>query len=545
MRRNCKLAFYNDENKDKVTYYILRALFECRAFSKFIDSNNYFEDEELALYLGLEKYVHKPAESYSRSEIYKLLFQKQQTLQKTNIKTSETLNNNIQKLSNLMELNKCEKKILEFVILFKGYNVLQTACEYFSNELNINDTYFFLSVLIDEDIKEVKKAFKADSKFSKSSLITLNKRTTNWLESKIDVVSDEFFELLLSSDEELESMMANIIKKVSRPSLSLKDFLHLKEDVNIIKNYLKKAIQQKHNGVNILLYGVGGVGKTELSKTLAKELKCELYEVSYEDEDGDPKEGTYRLSAYKTAQSLFAKKRVIWMYDEAEDIFESHFSFFERRRQKNKAWINKTLESNPIPTIWITNDISAIDSAIVRRFDIALELPIPSKKIRKKIIKNYVKDMIDAKTIELISENENIAPALVERAIKVVKTLNSKDTKIFTKVLNNTLKAQGFNEIELKTNNLPNVYNPNFINTQTDLKKLAQGIKQNPNARLCLYGPAGTGKSAFGRYVAEVLNKPLILKKGSDLLSMWVGSTEKNIAEAFKEAKESDGVLGS
>jgi SpoVK/Ycf46/Vps4 family AAA+-type ATPase len=213
------------------------------------------------------------------------------------------------------------------------------------------------------------------------------------------------------------------------------------------------------------------------------------------------------------------------------------------KKQKKKTWIKKKLESNPIPTIWITNDISAIDSAIVRRFDIALELPIPSKKIRKKIIKNYVKDMIDSKTIELISENENIAPALVERAIKVVKTLNSKDTKIFTKVLNNTLKAQGFNEIELKTNNLPNVYNPNFINTQADLKKLAQGIKQNPNARLCLYGPAGTGKSAFGRYVAEVLNKPLILKKGSDLLSMWVGGTEKNIAEAFREAKESDGVL--
>ena len=128
-----------------------------------------------------------------------------------------------------------------------------------------------------------------------------------------------------------------------------------------------------------MLYGVGGVGKTELSKTLAKELKCELYEVSYEDGDGDPKEGAYRLNAYKTAQSLFAKKRVILMYDEAEDIFESRFSFFESKRQKNKAWINKTLESNPIPTIWITNDISAIDSAIVRRFDIALELPIPSK----------------------------------------------------------------------------------------------------------------------------------------------------------------------
>jgi len=63
------------------------------------------------------------------------------------------------------------------------------------------------------------------------------------------------------------------------------------------------------------------------------------------------------------------------------------------------------------------------------------------------------------------------------------------------------------------------------------------------NARLCLYGPAGTGKSAFGKYIAESLDKPLHVKKGSDLISMWVGGTEKNIANAFEDAKEENAVL--
>ena len=540
---NTTFSFIEPELKDKVTLYVLRLVLRCGVFREFLDSDgSYFKKDSLAIFLGLEKYVDLNV--IPTKEVYEILETKLQKLeQQKTFSTFMTLEKNINSLSELMMLDADEKKVLEFVILLKNYELLREATSLLDNELNTNATYTILSIVLNINLQKIKDMFSSNSKFSKSSLITIDKRNTSWFESKIDVVSNEFFELLFSSDEEIEAMMEDIIKKTSPATLKLKDFLHVKEDVNIIKNYLKKAIQQKQNGVNILLYGVGGVGKTELSKTLAKELKCELYEVSYEDDDGNPKEGMARLNAYKTAQSLFAKKRVILMYDEAEDIFESRFSFFESKRQKNKAWINKTLESNPIPTIWITNDISAIDSAIVRRFDIALELPIPSKKVRKKIIKNYVKDMIDAKNIELISENENIAPALVERAIKVVKTLNSKDTKIFTKVLNNTLKAQGFNEIELKTNNLPKVYNPNFINTQADLKKLAQGIKQNPNARLCLYGPAGTGKSAFGRYVAEVLNKPLILKKGSDLLSMWVGGTEKNIAEAFKEAKESDGVL--
>ena len=75
------------------------------------------------------------------------------------------------------------------------------------------------------------------------------------------------------------------------------------------------------------------------------------------------------------------------------------------------------------------------------------------------------------------------------------------------------------------------------------MTRLTQGIKEYQNARLCLYGPPGTGKSAFGRYIAESLDRPLLLKKGSDLISMYVGGTEKNIASAFEEAKEENAVL--
>lgn len=81
------------------------------------------------------------------------------------------------------------------------------------------------------------------------------------------------------------------------------------------------------------------------------------------------------------------------------------------------------------------------------------------------------------------------------------------------------------------------------MNSDTDLDRLTQGIKQNPNARICLYGPAGTGKSAFGKYIAKALKKPSLLKKGSDLISQWVGGTEKNIADAFAEAKKKKAVL--
>jgi SpoVK/Ycf46/Vps4 family AAA+-type ATPase len=233
------------------------------------------------------------------------------------------------------------------------------------------------------------------------------------------------------------------------------------------------------------------------------------------------------------------------MYDEAEDIFDSNDSLFAPRRQDNKAWLNRILESNTIPTIWITNNINSIDNAMVRRFDYSIELPIPNKAKRAEIIKNYSQDLLDEQSIKVLAENENIAPALITRATKVISSIDTKEpTKAFTQVLNNTLKAQGYKKIEeATTTSLPNLYDPKFINTTTDLEILTQGITKHQNARLCLYGAAGTGKSAFGRYIAQKLEKPLLLKKGSDLISMYVGGTEQNIAAAFDEAREEDAVL--
>jgi len=236
------------------------------------------------------------------------------------------------------------------------------------------------------------------------------------------------------------------------------------------------------------------------------------------------------------------------MYDEAEDIFESSGnSFFSPAvRQKDKAWINRVLEENTIPTIWITNNIHSIDNAILRRFDMNIEVPIPSKSKRAEIIKKYSNDLLDDSTIASLAKNEHVAPALISTTARVIRSVNTPDVaKAFTHLLGNTLKAQGFGDIhdEQDANTLPSVYKPGFVNASTDLSELTEGIRRSGNARLCLYGIPGTGKSAFGRYLSETLDRPLLLKKGSDLISKWVGGTEKNIAHAFREAREENAVL--
>jgi AAA+ superfamily predicted ATPase len=57
------------------------------------------------------------------------------------------------------------------------------------------------------------------------------------------------------------------------------------------------------------------------------------------------------------------------------------------------------------------------------------------------------------------------------------------------------------------------------------------------------YGPPGTGKSYLARYVATHLDREIVFKRASDLLSMWVGQTEHNIREAYEEAAAKEAVL--
>jgi SpoVK/Ycf46/Vps4 family AAA+-type ATPase len=90
---------------------------------------------------------------------------------------------------------------------------------------------------------------------------------------------------------------------------------------------------------------------------------------------------------------------------------------------------------------------------------------------------------------------------------------------------------------------LPEVYDPAFIHADVDLAEVAEGLKDSRAARLCLYGPPGTGKTAYGRWLAEQLDMPLLVRRGSDLISMWVGETEKNIARAFRQAERENALL--
>ena len=527
-----KEIFYVDsEIYELTTLWTLRTIFNLGGERELLRSGC----DDVLDFLGIESKEPKKEEIQN-------LKNKLEILEKSQISCEiKDLEHNLNLLQANLGLNSAERDILRFVAIMYNYEVISNACSLLGDLNNIQATKA-ISKILNLRFSDVQKAFKKDGIFAKTSIVKLENNVHN-LKYKIDVINNNFMCDLFVKCESMDEIFESAIKPCSKTNLTTKNYPHIKEDMKILLSFLKNAVSKKQKGVNVLLYGSAGTGKTELSKVIASELNLKLYEVAYDDEYGYATEDR-RLRSYCLAQSVLSAGSNLLMYDEAEDIFNTNN---DEKRQYGKAFINRSLETNEVPTIWITNNILDMDEAVVRRFNLAIEIGIPTEDVRAKIIKKYSENLIDSKLVKKLAKNQFVAPAVVSNASLVVSNLNTKDkNKAFERVISNTLKAQGYDEIEKDEKpsiDLPSSYDPNFVNSDCDLTELMQGIKASKNARMCLYGVPGTGKSAYAKFIAKSLKKPIIIKKGSDLLSMFVGGTEQNIALAFKEAKDKHAVL--
>jgi len=314
---------------------------------------------------------------------------------------------------------------------------------------------------------------------------------------------------------------------------------------------LAAALRERERGVNILLYGTPGSGKTELARLLAKSVGANLFEVKTEDSDGDPIRSAQRMEGYRICQQMLGGDcNSLILFDEVEDVFPSRgFSFFgmEVKSGENKGWVNKALEENRTPAIWICNQISQIDPAFLRRFDYAMELNTPPRSVRLGIVRASLGDTpVSESFMQRLAEHDELSPAQIDRAARVLKRLSCSNQteaeKMLEKVLGNSAKAMG--QKPLLTGGAHTThYSLEYLNTNVDIPQLVAGLQRSGRGNLCFYGAPGTGKTALAGYIAKQLDKPLLSKRTSDILDMYVGRSEQNIARMFEQAKAEDAVL--
>ncbi|TAL86888.1 MAG: AAA family ATPase, partial [Rhodanobacter sp.] len=252
--------------------------------------------------------------------------------------------------------------------------------------------------------------------------------------------------------------------------------------------------------------------------------------------------------AVRAGQCFFASREAMIVFDEAEDVFSDGGLMRDSTARSHKAWMNRLLEGNAVPTLWLSNRVDDIDPAFIRRFDMVVEVPVPPRAQRERIVRALCADAVEDSVVRRLAHEEKLAPAVVAQANGVMRCLGSslpreRAGNVLLHLVDSTLAAQGHAPVGGKNaQQLPDFYDPAFINADVDLAAIAERLKDSRSARLCLYGPPGTGKTAYGRWLADQLDMPLLVKRASDLMSPYVGENEQNIAAAFRAASR-DGAL--
>lgn len=538
--------------QNKARIYILKCFVELDCFVRFVKNSRHYD--EVAEFLGFYHICDsedKFSDSNDKEKIKKeiLIFCKKELdsllakEKRGRLGSYKIMSDNLAMLKQTLRLNETDLAILEATITIKEVPIFgEFLSDIYDRHTSSREIGFTIAKMIGCEYSAVAYALNANSVLKKMSILE-HRRYDSSINNTLSFDNNDLADALLIAHNDNNSFVGHFVIPCDESTLDSSDYAHIKEIDSLIC-YLRFAKNSRKKGVNILLYGTPGTGKTEFAKILAQNIGANLYKVRVDNNEGEAEDGIERISSYLLAQRFLDASKDILLYDEVEDVLNC-----EKGRFKNKAFFNEALENNPVPTIWITNKIYGVDSAVVRRFDFVIAMNAPKKSVRKAMLEKICGEKLDKKTLKLAQKSPNLAPALINRANEVSSVLQGDFSKNFLMLLNNTLKAQGHAPIKKSKKskdsaiNLPKSYSVDFINADCDLSGVVNGLSANPNARICLYGLSGTGKSAYAQFVAKSLKRPCIIKAVSDLESMWVGETEKNIARAFKEAKVKKAVL--
>jgi SpoVK/Ycf46/Vps4 family AAA+-type ATPase len=522
-------------------------IFECDNFCALTGlspHSEYDDDEDDAP-------KRRPTSAHSKNILKKQL----KELQEIEISAQLPLFNNMNLLSEMLGLSEANQALLLFTAAMDIFSEFKGAIASCNEKTTDHLLCQVLAQLTDIPEKDFLEAISSESLLMTTGLVQIDHSIMDF-EQKLNLI-DGLSGVLLSPYVNADEMTRRFLKRASPPTLTLDNFPHLSSDTEMLRSFLKNAVEKKEVGVNILFHGKPGVGKTEYVQSLAAALGLDLYEIAFSDEGGDPIKGEGRLRAYNLCQQLLGGSgNTILMFDEIEDVFPSDFGFFsslfgdKKKSGSNtagKAWINRTMERNSIPAIWVCNSVDHIDPAYLRRFDYSVQFPIPPQKVRRFIAEHHLGCFQPPQAwIDRIAANEETTPGQLDRAAKVARVASSGDNLRAIELVEQTLdhSASLLGQKRLPARNIiRTTYNLEYLNTDVDIPGIIAGLKQRAHGTFCFHGVAGAGKSELARYIADEISKPLIIRRGSDILDKYVGESEKNIADMFAVARQQNAVL--
>lgn len=465
----------------------------------------------------------------------------------------KVLQTNLCALAEIVGLNPLEMELLGLAVIAHAESALEGCCEILGGDLAGFTVERILGPMLGHKPEAVAKCLQRDQKLATSGLLSIDLSGRYGLRQLMDLLTPTFAARMLSPQTDIRSIVEAFVRPTPVSTLSALDYEHNQTNLAICQGLLKKATENRLAGVNILIYGMPGTGKTEFARLLATELNLQLMEICPSTLAGAPVSPIRRVRNYRIAQAFFKQTPAAILFDECEEVLVAS-GVRDRSDDEaivpRKSWINQILESNIVPTIWIANSIRRFDDAYLRRFSVCFEMPLPTQDQREKMLSKAFDGIVNEQTQGNIARNKEASPAMLMQTVAVVRLLGAEKSaqdrnQLALHLINNTLKAQ--NKPEVITQGDLGIggsgFEPEWVNSDVSLSELGHSMAQSRSGRMCLWGPPGTGKTAFGKWLAQRLDMPHMVIKASELLSPFLGETEQKMAKAFEMARQQKAVL--
>jgi transitional endoplasmic reticulum ATPase len=379
---------------------------------------------------------------------------------------------------------------------------------------------------------------------------------------------------------------AAAVKGGGAPSITYEDIGGLRDEVTKVREMIELPLRHpelfKRLGVEapkgVILHGPPGTGKTLLAKAVANETNVNFYSIG-----GPEIMSKFYGESEERLRNIFqeAEKNApsIIFIDELDSIApkrEEVSGEVERRVVAQLLSLMDGLTSRgKVVVIGATNRINAVDPALRRpgRFDREIEIGVPDRDGRLDILQIHTRGMPLAKDVDLqrladISHGFVGADLLAlakEAAIRalrrVLPEINLSAESIPGETINKIIVTmQDFMDVikEMEPSAMREVFVeiPDIewedVGGLDDVKQeLMEAVEwplkyqglfsyadATPPKGILLYGPPGTGKTLLAKAAANESEANFISIKGPELLSKWVGESEKGVREVFRKARQ-------